>query len=314
MTEFLIPLEPPAPPPDDRWTTAGRSPITAAILALVGIGSFYFLVQIIFALGGILLSVHDFSAILALRDTLLEGGAGFDALVAPIRWAVMLSQYLALLLPAVLLIRMWHTRKVANYVRFRSAPALDVLIAMVGTVLLIPIGAVLTSLLRGGNAAPSDLDKITEKLFTAYSTPEFLFLVFVVAITPAICEEFFFRGYVQRTFERTLGAHSVPIVGMIFAMFHMQPAGLLTLGLIGTWLGFIYYRSKSMLPNMAAHFTNNFVAIAMVYYAPVIFGVDLKNDDEFPVMWAVCAVPLLVGVVWLYVIRTRELPRPSGRG
>lgn len=302
--------------PEDRWGAAGRSPATAAVIALLGIGAFYFFVQIVFTIGGVIASVHDVGELMALRDSLGTSLDGFDLFVNPLRWAVMLSQYLALLLPTALLVRAWHTRSVRSYVRLQRAPVREIALAVIGTVLIIPVGVLLTNLLRSTTAEPSDVEKLTEKIFTAHSAPEFVFLVFVVAVTPAICEEFFFRGYIQRTFERVLGSRSVMMVGVIFGLFHMQPAGLLTLSMIGVWLGYVYFRSRSMLPNMAAHFTNNFIALWLAYQAPVVFGVNLQDDAQLPIAWSVISILLLGVVVWLYHRSTAaratdtDLPHP----
>jgi membrane protease YdiL (CAAX protease family) len=296
------------PFPDDRWEARGGSPIAAAVIALLGIGAIYFFTQIVFTIVGVVVAVFNVDKLMALRDTIANGGEGFDEIVPPLRWAVMLSQYVALLLPTALLIRLWHTPRVAEYVRFRRTSFMEVALAVVGTVLIIPIGVFVTNALRGGPETQSDIEKMTEKLFTAHSNGEFLFLVFVVAVTPAICEEFFFRGYIQRTFERKIGARSVPLVGVIFGLFHLQPAGLLTLTMIGIWLGFVYNRSRSMLPNMAAHFTNNFIALWLAYAAPVLFGVDLQNDGEFPILWSLVAMPLFAAVVLLYLRSTSHDP------
>lgn len=297
--EFSAPEQ--SPMPEDRWVARGRSPIAAGVIALLGIGAFYFFAQVVFVIVGILAGVHDLGALEKLRDSMAAGSDSMGALVGPLRWALLLSQYLALLLPAILVIRAWHSHRIASYVRFKPVAISHVALAVVGTMLIIPIGVMLGNLMRGPSQESSDIEKLTEQLFTAHSNPEFFFLLFVVAVTPAICEEFFFRGYVQRTFERAMGGRSVVLVGVIFGLFHMQPAGLLTLSLIGVWLGFVYYRSRSLLPNMAAHFTNNALALWIAYQAPVVFGVNLQDDAQFPMQWALAAVPLLMLVIWTYL-------------
>ena len=50
------------------------------------------------------------------------------------------------------------------------------------------------------------LESTTVKLVTADSIPEFLLVILVIAITPAICEEFLFRGLVFKNFEKILPA------------------------------------------------------------------------------------------------------------
>ena len=90
-------------------------------------------------------------------------------------------------------------------------------------------------------------------------------VVVVVCVTPAICEETLFRGYVQRTLERRIGARSLFVAGILFGLYHMRPLDLISLSLFGIMVGFFAYRSKSLLPGIAAHFTNNLIVVLSLY-------------------------------------------------
>lgn len=284
----------------DKWQAQGRSLNSAAISGLILIGVFYMLMQVVFLVIGVLVSGLGDKILMSANDIASLLSNSMDMFVSPVRWALLLSEFLALLLPTVLLIKWWHTPKVRAYTRLRGASVAEIALAVLGTILIIPIGSFISNAIQEYYHMSSDLENLEAKIFAAHSAMEFLFLVFVVAIAPAICEEFFFRGYIQRTFERTIGAHSIALVGVIFALFHMEPLGLFTLSMIGIWLGYVYYRSKSLLPNMAAHFTNNFVALYVMYRAPVILGVDVQSDQQIPIFWLLATIPLLALVAWAY--------------
>jgi len=287
-------------PDYDKWLARGRNVNTAAIIALIGVGIFYFFSQTLFLIIGIIVSGLANKILLTPKDVSTLLSTSMDLIIEPIRWALLLSEYLALLLPTIFLIRRWHTSRVRQYVRLKGAPIFEIILAVAGIILILPIGSYITNTLQQSYHFNSDMQEMIEKVFTAHSLPEFIFLVFVVAVTPAICEEFFFRGYIQRTFERSMGVNSIVFVGVIFGLFHFEPLGLITLSLIGIWLGYIYYRSKSLLPNMAAHFTNNFIALWLAYRSPVIFGVDAQNDQQIPFVWVAATLPLFAFVVWIY--------------
>jgi membrane protease YdiL (CAAX protease family) len=93
---------------------------------------------------------------------------------------------------------------------------------------------------------------------------------------------------------------SVLLIGVVFGLFHMQPLGLITLSLLGVVLGYFYYRSKSLLPAMAAHFTNNFVVILLLYRAPEIADVDLASTQQIPLLWVFATLPVVMGILFLY--------------
>ena len=110
------------------------------------------------------------------------------------------------------------------------------------------------------------IEQAYSTLITATSLPEFLFVVFVVAVVPAIAEELLFRGLIQRSFERGLGAtRGVVLTAVIFAMYHLNPFSLLPLVGLGLYLGFLVHRSNSIWTSVAAHFYNNLFACTAVY-------------------------------------------------
>ena len=153
-----------------------------------------------------------------------------------------------------------------------------------------------------------------EEIFTAHSPGEFIWLVFVVAVTPAICEEILFRGYVQRTMERGMGRKAIFVAGIAFGLFHFSPFGLAVLAVMGIVLGYFYHRSRSLYPSMAAHFTNNFLATLFLYQQPVVEGVNLASDESVPLSWVLATFPVAVALLFLYrrITRDRNLMEPAG--
>jgi membrane protease YdiL (CAAX protease family) len=128
-----------------------------------------------------------------------------------------------------------------------------------------------------------------------------------VCITPAICEEIFFRGFIQRTFERTLGWKSLILIGVLFGLFHFQPLGLIPLAMLGILFGYFFYRTKSLLPSMAAHFTNNFVAILFLYQTPEMQEAGTSGATAQIPLWLVGAtIPVGIGLLFLYHSLTKK--------
>ncbi len=290
----------PSPVYDGSWETKGRSLPAAAVLGLLGIGVLYFNAQTILALLGILIAASA-SPGAEISGNFSERLVALIRLYAePIRIALLVSQYLFMLYPTWWLVKKWHTRQVREYIRLRGCSAGEILLAVIATLAVIPFSEYLTSQLIRQLEIPEVLFKINAELFTAYSFPEFLWLVVVVAVTPGICEEIFFRGYAQRTFERTLKGKSVWIVGIVFGLYHMQPLGLLSLTLLGILFGYFYYRSQSLLPAMAAHFSNNFLVLWILYRSPQIRGVDLDYISPMPFSWALVTLPVALAALYLF--------------
>ena len=286
------------------WEHNGRSLTAAAIIALIGIGILYFYAQ-------------SFLTTIALAVTqgfqktkgALEQGSGSlsTTSIAVIRVIVFVSQYAFILIPSWLLIRRLHTKQFFDYVRLKRISFTETGLATAGAVILFPINIFFSTFLVESLGIPEKLMRANASLFTSYTPAEFVWLLFAIAVTPAICEEVFFRGQVQRTLERSLSVHSVWIVGVVFGLFHFQPLGLASLSLLGLYFGYVYFRSKSLYPSMAAHFTNNALALLFTYQ-PFIkdqeWIASAKSGDLG--LLAAGAVPFAVGAIFLFHKKTAK--------
>jgi hypothetical protein len=233
----------PLPVLDGSWERSGRSPNTAALLALLGIGALYFNAQPIL----FLISIGSLQMISGgphLTGSFYERLSEIMKFYAdPVRATVLISEYAFMLLPTLWLVKRWHTSGVRQYIRLRSSSTAQILLAVLATLAIIPTGNLVADFLVRQMHIPEKLLEISAEIFTARSPGEFIWLVAVVCVTPAICEEVFFRGFVQRTFERTMGWKSVILIGVLFGLFHFQPLGLVTLATLGILFGYFFYRS-----------------------------------------------------------------------
>lgn len=91
----------------------------------------------------------------------------------------------------------------------------------------------------------------------------FLFNVIVIAITAGIAEEFLFRGALSRILLRwTANPHIVIWVSaIIFSAFHLQFYGFIPRILLGAYMGYLLYWSRSIWLPVFAHIINNLIAI-----------------------------------------------------
>jgi sodium transport system permease protein len=91
-------------------------------------------------------------------------------------------------------------------------------------------------------------------------TPTWLLLM-VFAVTPAICEELAFRGFILSGLARGGRlAIAVGISSLMFGIIHMIPQQAFNAALLGLVLGLLAIYSRSLFPAMAFHFCNNAIA------------------------------------------------------
>ena len=121
------------------------------------------------------------------------------------------------------------------------------------------------------------LEETTTKLVMSYSVSEFIVVTLVIAVTPAICEEFLFRGIVLGNLQdkmKPMGA--VILTGILFAGYHFHPFNLLPLAVLGIYISLVAYWGGSIIPAIVVHFTNNFISA----YAVFIYGKEFMSDTE----------------------------------
>ncbi len=88
------------------------------------------------------------------------------------------------------------------------------------------------------------------------------YLLMVFAVTPAICEELAFRGFILSGLARGGRlAIAVGISSVMFGIIHMIPQQAFNAALLGLVLGLLAIYSRSLFPAMAFHFCNNALAI-----------------------------------------------------
>jgi membrane protease YdiL (CAAX protease family) len=147
------------------------------------------------------------------------------------------------------------------------------------------------------------LEQSTLKIVKAYSLYEFIIVVFVICITPAICEEILFRGFVLYNLGRVMKASiSILISGLLFSVYHFQPFNIIPLMILGSYLGFIVYFSGSIWTGVVCHFLNNFMATYFLYASGKDrFEVPALSSDNLVAVFVTTTVSLLIFIALVYL-------------
>ncbi len=90
-------------------------------------------------------------------------------------------------------------------------------------------------------------------------------LVAGAVIAPTV-EEIYFRGFVFRCYLERKGPLQAYLFGAaIFAAIHMNAPALLPIFAMGLLLSFLYSRTGSIMPGIAAHAVNNAIVFILIY-------------------------------------------------
>jgi len=145
--------------------------------------------------------------------------------------------------------------------------------------------------------------EMVKKILVMHSWQDILFNLFLIAVLPAIGEEFIFRGILQKQFTQwTKNRHlAVIITAILFSAMHLQFFSFLPRLWLGIVLGYMLVYSGNIWYPVLAHFFNNAAALFVFYY----YGMDelstsLENLGTGPYALTL-AVSSLVVIIALFV-------------
>ncbi len=189
---------------------------------------------------------------------------------------VFYSQMIILALPLIFVIYTKRSiRETYKFKDFKLTSLLGGLCLFVGTFL---VENTITTFLYTlfPEAFGSVNDGLTETLM-GYNLP---LTLLVVALTPAICEEMIFRGFIQSGLRsRYKAATTIVLVAVIFGAYHTSFVRFIPTAILGACFAFIVYYSDSIYISMIMHFLNNAVAVISMKYPG-------KLEQMFPVLFA----------------------------
>jgi len=98
--------------------------------------------------------------------------------------------------------------------------------------------------------------------------------IFMIALLPALGEEFLFRGVIQRLLtEWTTNKHvGVWIAAFIFSFIHFQFYGFLPRFLLGLYFGYLLVWTSCIWVPVTGHFINNGVAVLYYHFSTKPMG------------------------------------------
>ncbi len=94
-------------------------------------------------------------------------------------------------------------------------------------------------------------------------------LFLLICVGAPIFEEIIFRGIILKKMLVDMPPKKAIIQSsIIFACVHINPTQLFAAFFIGLVLGWLFIKTKSLVPSMCLHFVNNFLAFLSIYYLP----------------------------------------------
>ena len=136
-----------------------------------------------------------------------------------------------------------------------------------------------------------EMDENTQQIFTSLMKEPWGDVA--VGILAPLAEEVVFRGAILRTLLGIMSKKNhwvaIMISAAIFGVVHANLAQFINALLMGLLLGWMYYRTGSLVPGILLHWVNNTMAYVLANIMPQSDGklIDLFHGDEKTMYYAV---------------------------
>ncbi|MBQ9113340.1 MAG: CPBP family intramembrane metalloprotease [Clostridia bacterium] len=192
-----------------------------------------------------------------------------------------------------------------TFVKAQNCPPKYYLIAVLLQIGLLSLGEVNTLFLEF-------LEKFgyeyVEPVLPSMNGVGFIGVLFVIAVLPAIMEDFFFRG-IQLEGIKTFGTVSGAILsGALFALFHQNPAQTVYQFICGAAFALVAIKAGSFLPTALAHFINNAYILVLHKYQITSFSAPV-----YAIILVTSAICLIVSLGYLLFIDRQKTEKKKGK-
>lgn len=175
---------------------------------------------------------------------------------------VAFNQLFIILLPALIFIYR-EKQNTIGFFKIKSISISEALIIILMAIASSFIAAALNSIVIYfmEKIGPVEIDTIP----IAKNPKEFWLQIFVIALLPAVCEEFLFRGIIFNSFKGLGVKMSIVVSSFYFALIHFDIRNFLGPFFLGILIAWYCYRTGSIIAGSLAHFTNNFLSVLISY-------------------------------------------------
>lgn len=150
------------------------------------------------------------------------------------------------------------------------------------------------------------MPKIVERLFLELLGDQDIWTVFAVVVAAPICEELLLRGIILDGLLKLYTPKKAIIwSALFFGFFHLNPWQFIPAVAIGIYIGWIYYRTRSLLLAMFIHFVANGTGALLGYVLlpeadQMVPTRDLfQNDTLYAGVLVLSAIVLTMSILYL---------------
>lgn len=140
---------------------------------------------------------------------------------------------------------------------------------------------------------PDSVQGINEEYLGLLDGVSFVAALLLIALTPAICEELLFRGYMFTAFKQKMSlSKAIFFVSFLFGISHMSLIKVIPTAILGMALAYAMYKAESIFVSSLMHFLNNAFSVFILYYGNRI---SILNEERagMPLMLGMCLAAVI---------------------
>ena len=125
----------------------------------------------------------------------------------------------------------------------------------------------------------------------------FILLILAIVIIAPIGEELLFRGFLQQILEHKWNdtTKSILVTALVFAIIHMNAYWFIQIYFLGILLGFLAWKTKSVIPSLILHSVNNGLALTFAITDIDQYSLYIWNGHVAPWCIVFCIIFTILG-------------------
>jgi len=192
-------------------------------------------------------------------------------------WFVIFQQIIRFLVPLALWLAFFK-EKVNQHLPHMRLGTINIIYIIGLSLLLQPAMNVISGLTT--IFFPNDMSEfVLEQMNQPY-----LLLILAIAVTPAICEEVIFRGYIQSTYKNKPLITMMLINGLFFGIMHLNPHQFLYAFIMGIIFAYMVHATRSIRAGIISHFIINASQITLPWVLLRFAGLVEDASEEFGIV------------------------------
>lgn len=111
------------------------------------------------------------------------------------------------------------------------------------------------------------IPEFMKQIFIEFGNQKGIFSAITIIIAAPILEELIFRGIIlDGLLKKYSPVKSIVISSILFGVVHLNPWQFIAAFTIGSFSGWVYYKTRKLTLSILIHYTNNLVAFIVLYF------------------------------------------------